>query len=61
MEAERASYAEAAEFCEDIERRRALFPDEDPERVFRYRLARWITRRGSHRQHSPTQLAETQQ
>ena len=59
MKTEGASYADAAEFCNDIERRRVLFPDEDPDRMFRSRLARWMTRRSSQRQHSPTHLAET--
>lgn len=52
MTLKEASYAEAAELCDDVERRRVLFPDEDPDRLFRYQLARWLIRRGPARQPS---------
>ena len=32
---EGASYAEAAAFCNDVERRRVLCPEQDPDRLFR--------------------------
>ena len=44
LNAEGASYAEAAGLCDDIDRRHALFPHEDLERMFRDRLSRWMKR-----------------
>ncbi|MCY4122792.1 MAG: hypothetical protein OXG72_17935 [Acidobacteria bacterium] len=58
MTLEEASYAEAAEFCNNVERRRVLFPDEDPNRVFRHQLARWMTQRATTR-HAPRTLPAT--
>ena len=52
------TYAEAAEFCDDVERRRVLFPNGDPDRVFRHQLARWMTHRATTR-HAPRTLPAT--
>ena len=52
MRTERASYADAAEFCDDIDRRVVLYGQGNPERMFREALARWMTRRGNQRQDS---------
>ena len=52
-----ASYAEAAEFCDDVERQRALCPDQDPEDLFRQRIDRWTAARGAHPQHLPSEHA----
>lgn len=41
------SYAEAAEFCGDVERQQVLHPDQDPASLFRRRLALWT---GNHEQ-----------
>ena len=41
------SYAEAAEFCDDVERQQVLHPDQDPASLFRRRLALWT---GNHEQ-----------
>lgn len=46
MQLEKASYADAAEFCDDIDRRLVLFPDQDPNRMFRNRHVRWMLRHG---------------
>ena len=48
-----ASYAEAAEFCDDIERQRTLRPEQDPEDLFRQRIDRWTAARGAHPQDLP--------
>ena len=55
---EGASYAEAAEFCDDVERRRTLCPEQDPNELFRQRIDRWAAARGGHPQHSPSGPAE---
>ena len=41
------SYAEAAEFCDDVERQQVLHPDQDPASLFQRRLALWT---GNHEQ-----------
>ena len=41
------SYAEAAEFCDDVEHQQLLHPDQDPASLFRRRLALWT---GNHEQ-----------
>lgn len=38
------SYAEAAEFCDDVARQQVLHPDDDPASLFRQRLAHAIVR-----------------
>ena len=53
---EGVNYAEAAEFCDDIERQRVLRPDQDPESLFQQRLNRWITERRNRRDHVETQV-----
>ncbi len=45
-----ASYAEAAEFCEDVERRLVLYPEQEPHEMLRERLARWTAGRRNHPQ-----------
>ena len=55
---EGASYAEAAEFCDDVERHGVLCPERDPAELFRQRLARWTAGRGNHPQHSSSGPAE---
>ena len=55
---EGASYAEAAEFCDDVERQGVLCPGQDPAGLFRQRLARWTAGRGHHPQHSSSGPAE---
>ena len=50
MHLEEASYADAAEFCDNVDRRRVLFPDENPNRMFRDRHIRWMARPGNHAQ-----------
>ena len=55
---EGASYAEAAEFCDDVERQGVLCPEQDPAELFRQRLARWTAGRGNHPQHSSLGPAE---
>jgi len=47
---EGASYAEAAEFCDDVERQQVLRPKQGPEELFRQRLARWAASRANHPQ-----------
>ena len=41
------SYAEAAEFCDNVERQQVLHPDQDPASLFQRRLALWT---GNHEQ-----------
>jgi len=55
---EGASYAEAAEFCDDVERRRVLCPEQEPDDLFRQRLGRWTAARGTHPQNLPSDPAE---
>ena len=46
---EGTSYAEAAEFCDDVERQQVLRPEQDPESLFKERLARWAAGRRNER------------
>lgn len=52
-----ASYAEAAEFCNDIQRRCVLYPEQDPNQVLRQALRRWTTRRTSRKAVVPITVA----
>ena len=58
---EGASYAEAAEFCDDVERQQVLRPEQGPEELFRQRLARSAASRANHPQRpEPAQCAPHQ-
>lgn len=52
------SYAEAAEFCDDLERQQLLHPGQDAADLFERRLARWVAGRRKHPQRTPLELAE---
>ena len=45
-----ASYADAATLCDDVERQQVLHPEQDPDDLFRRRLARWAAARRNHPQ-----------
>ena len=45
-----ASYADAATLCDDVERQQLLHPEQDPDDLFRRRLARWAAARRNHPQ-----------
>ena len=52
-----ASYAEAAEFCNDIQRRLVLYPEQDPTKVVKEALSRWTTGRTSRKAVVPITVA----
>ncbi len=43
-----ASYADAARLCDDVERQQVLHPEQEPDDLFRRRLARWATANGNY-------------
>ena len=53
-----ASYAEAAEFCDDLERQQLLHPGHDAADLFERRLARWAAGRRKHPQRTALERAE---
>ncbi|MYD84706.1 MAG: AAA family ATPase, partial [Acidobacteria bacterium] len=52
-----ASYAETAEFCNDIQRRLVLYPEQDPTEVVKQALDRWTTGRTTRKAVVPITVA----